>query len=620
MIPDLIRRKTSDLLLNYKLYLMLVIITLLGLTLRIYNLGEVPSGNTIDEVNFAYIAKSLIETGRDEHGVAWPLVFQAFNDQKMPFQAYVLIPFIKIFGLTPWSVRLPSALFGTLSIVLIYFLSRQFKLSRSIGVGLSFLWAVSPMTYFLSRIGYESNLALTCFLIGLIGILMLRNIAISKSGKRISWFPIILTSLGMSFSWYCYVAYRPIIVAILLVLSVYWLIYLRSIRQNMIIAIILMSLLILPSLFFTGIHTNLARIKQTNIFENASASLMVNEKRTFCESSGVAYQLCYFLWNKPVFYFQKIAQAYLSVYSSDFLIFSGESDYYNDAFLNTADYGQFNLVMFFLFGAGIFSLFTKHWNNRFKQRDLFILLLLGLLLTPLPAILASSPQKVRLTPLIPFLFLLAGLGIEYTWTRYEKMTNEGIKKFLRISGFVACSYFCFVTLQYFVYYFTIYPYKYDFELNVRAKKFSEFISQYDLENVPVLFNVSYPDPIMYYAFYSNYDTAKFQKNAVWGDIDSVGFLHTKSLENLATTNESLNNLLSINNLMTGLYISDKNIDEILILIPKNIYPDESPIIYTATSLKSSFVHGYIIDIEKYYPYWKSWHDSQIQLSKADIDQ
>src|SRR3989344_7895510 len=98
----------------------LLVILILATGLRLFWLDRAPFGALIDEAHFGYIAYSLLETGKDEHGVSWPLIFRGFGDQKLPAYAYVLLPFIQIFGLSVTSIRLPSVLAGSLSVLALY--------------------------------------------------------------------------------------------------------------------------------------------------------------------------------------------------------------------------------------------------------------------------------------------------------------------------------------------------------------------------------------------------------------------------------------------------------------------------------------------------------------------
>jgi len=101
-----------------KKHLPIVLILILAAALRLFALDKFPAGLNADEASIGYNAWSLIQTGKDEHSVSWPLVFRSFDDYKPPVYFYLVLPFVKMLGLNIWSVRLPSALLGIASVYL----------------------------------------------------------------------------------------------------------------------------------------------------------------------------------------------------------------------------------------------------------------------------------------------------------------------------------------------------------------------------------------------------------------------------------------------------------------------------------------------------------------------
>lgn len=110
---------------NYKQLVLLVGIIIVALIVRIWGLSSNPYGFFCDEASIGYNAYSILTTGKDEHGTPLPLFFAAFGEYKSPIQTYSTIPYISIWGMSEFSVRLTSALYGVLSVVALYFLSRH---------------------------------------------------------------------------------------------------------------------------------------------------------------------------------------------------------------------------------------------------------------------------------------------------------------------------------------------------------------------------------------------------------------------------------------------------------------------------------------------------------------
>jgi 4-amino-4-deoxy-L-arabinose transferase-like glycosyltransferase len=151
---------------NLSKYLIIVIF-LAALGLRIFSANAVPPSINWDEASLGYNAFSILRTGRDEWGRVMPLTFEAFGDYKLPGYIYTLIPFIAIFGLNEFAVRLPSILFGSLSVVFLFLIVLELSKKRSWALLSALFLVISPWHFFLSRIALEANLAFSFFLIGL---------------------------------------------------------------------------------------------------------------------------------------------------------------------------------------------------------------------------------------------------------------------------------------------------------------------------------------------------------------------------------------------------------------------------------------------------------------------
>src|SRR3990167_8496580 len=109
-------------------YFFLLLIIVGASILRLWQLGNVPISPDWDEVALGYNAYSILQTGKDEYGEFMPIILRSFDDYKPALYAYCIIPFIKLFGLSTFSIRLPSAITGVLMIIGIYYLIGEFFL------------------------------------------------------------------------------------------------------------------------------------------------------------------------------------------------------------------------------------------------------------------------------------------------------------------------------------------------------------------------------------------------------------------------------------------------------------------------------------------------------------
>lgn len=106
----------------------LVCIVILGFTIRIWNLSEIPAGFFADEASIGYNAYTMLTKGTDEYGSNYPLFFRAFGEYKSPVQIYATIPFVALFGLNEFSVRPDEA---KVNILRRYFKIKKTKIIES---------------------------------------------------------------------------------------------------------------------------------------------------------------------------------------------------------------------------------------------------------------------------------------------------------------------------------------------------------------------------------------------------------------------------------------------------------------------------------------------------------
>ena len=134
-------------------------ILLLGLILwaHLARLDDVPRGLAEDESSVGLNAAAIAESGRDEHGVRFPVYFRAFGEFKNPVHVYAAALVFKLAGVSEYSLRLTSALFFLVMLGGIYCLARQLS-PESPAVA---LWAVAatgflPWFFPMSRIAVEA--------------------------------------------------------------------------------------------------------------------------------------------------------------------------------------------------------------------------------------------------------------------------------------------------------------------------------------------------------------------------------------------------------------------------------------------------------------------------------
>lgn len=138
---------------------LIILILLTGTFLFTYRLGSIPPAISNDESVVGNNARSILETGKDEYGQLLPINFKFFGSYTPGLFVYLETIPIKIFGLTPFSLRILSAIS---MLVLAYFIYRQF------GNLAALLFIITPWTIFNARLGYETTFAFVLISLGIL--------------------------------------------------------------------------------------------------------------------------------------------------------------------------------------------------------------------------------------------------------------------------------------------------------------------------------------------------------------------------------------------------------------------------------------------------------------------
>src|SRR4029079_12739030 len=110
---------------------------------------------------------SILKTGKDEYGRKFPLLFQSFDDYKLPLYIYITVPSVALLGLNDFSVRLPSSILGIATVLTTFFLVELLLSSTPIALITAFMLAISPWHLQFSRSAYEANIAVFFLVLGM---------------------------------------------------------------------------------------------------------------------------------------------------------------------------------------------------------------------------------------------------------------------------------------------------------------------------------------------------------------------------------------------------------------------------------------------------------------------
>lgn len=455
-----------------KRYFFLFLIFLLAAFLRFYKLGVIPNGLYQDETAIGYNAYSILQTGRDEHGLKFPLYFKSFGDYKLPVYIYLTALSVKLFGLTEWAVRFPSALFGTLTIPLLFFLLQKLFKSYLLSLIASLLLAINPWHLHYSRASFEVTLALFFFLLGTL--LLERKTLFGTLCFIVAFYSYNLTRL---------------LAPLLYVLSIWYF----KVRPKPYIFVVSLILL-LP--FFATLFTSggTASAKGTIIFTSRAVHAPVLEFRSYMLS--VPFSKVFF--NQLVSTFWLYMQNIMRFLSVEFFFISGS---------NVGNHGIGNVGQFYLFELPLILL-------GFKKN---VLLIGWALITILVASLTrEAPHATRSFFLIFPLVVFSSFGI----VRLVKMK--------RIFLFLASLFIIYNLVYYFSSYYLRFPLYFAKQWRAADKDVALFLKHVEDDYNRIIIDRHVGFMYTSILFYQKIPPSNFQETAKRLPDDSEGFSYVSS--------------------------------------------------------------------------------------------
>jgi 4-amino-4-deoxy-L-arabinose transferase-like glycosyltransferase len=426
---------------------LLILIIFFAAILRIYKLDKIPNGFTSDEAQIGYDAYSILKTGRDHHGKFLPFYPEGFTWGINPIFIYSLIPFIKIFDLSVFSIRFVSALWGILIVIGTFFLGKEI-FNEKVGLISSFLVSISPWALQYSRIAWELITTPSFVIFGVFFLIR----GVKKSNKK----NIFLGSFLLALSTYTYATaklFSPILFLGFLLINEK---FFRKHKKLLLITVIIFLITVLPVFYYTFFGIGNLRFNVLSIFNQDTLNKYrdeLNSKYNFTPGLNFLIKNDYFV------YFYIFLTNYLKHISLDFLFFIG------DANLRHSIRGFGQLYIFELpLVLGALFLLIKRRNNIDK------LILLWLLLFPVASSLTGDriPHASRTFIAIPIFQIISAIFIVkiYDWLKihshYNLKFNKSIKKIF-LKNFIIALVFLYLIgsfaniILYFYNYFFIYP-------------------------------------------------------------------------------------------------------------------------------------------------------------------
>jgi len=487
---------------------MIGVIILMAFVLRFYAIDRIPPSLSWDEVSIGYNAYSILKTGLDEHGKFFPIdAFAGYGDYKPPLAIYLTVPFVAIFGLTEMAVRLPSALFGTLTVLMTFFLVLElFKISKNYELGTrniallsAALLTLSPWHINISRAGFEANIALFFIVLGAWLVLKTRE---NAKYWIVAWIPFVL-------SMYTFNSARYFVVFLSLALVWYVFPYIKKHMGVFVIGLVIAAIAVFPLVPHLISKEARLRFVEVNIFTDASIVEVANERIAREKNSMFAN----IINNRRIGYARSYLLHFFDNLQPDFLFIKGDG---NPKF-STQDVGQLYIMEAPLLIIGIFSLFIAY-------PKLAAFLLFWLLASIIPAATArETPHALRILNSLPTWHIFIAFGI-VTVMQILQGWGKRTKSIVIIFSIALMAAYIFSMTYYFHNYYRHYAIEYSGEWQYGYREAiiaSEKInSTYD----QIVISESIGRPYMYTLFYSKTDPRELlrTKDATF---DAAGFYH-----------------------------------------------------------------------------------------------
>ena len=185
---------------NTNKYLRIVFFMMIvtGITVRFSGISNTPAGINQDEASIGYEAFSILKTGLDRNSISFPIHLISWGSGQNALYAYLTIPFVAVFGMNAFSVRIVNVIFGCISLIVFYSLFKLVFDKKKALVALAML-SICPWSIMSSRWGLESNIFPTLILLSIF--FLLKSIYTSKKYLVLSFFffSISLYSYGTSY-------------------------------------------------------------------------------------------------------------------------------------------------------------------------------------------------------------------------------------------------------------------------------------------------------------------------------------------------------------------------------------------------------------------------------------
>ena len=482
-------------------YSVIFLIIFVAFVTRFYKLGEVPTGLYQDETAIGYNAYSIIETGKDEYGKNFPLYFKSFGDQKLPVYIYADAVSIKLFGLTPFAVRLPSAFFGFLTVIILYFFVRDLTNNKNLATLSTLFLALNPWSLHYNRATFEVSMSLFLFILG--GLLLNKFFRNKTNG---AFFAGTLCFIAGMYSYNLTRLLAPLLFALVIFANK------KNLKDNpkreIILTLVIGAILFVP-FFMTLLKSGGASSAAgTLIFSSAVVQAPLLEMRSYM--IGLPFGTAALFFNKyllTIWQYLLNISSYLSV---EFFFIKGSVH---------GNHGIGNVGLFYLFELPLIIYGFVHMIRK-KIPGTYLLTSWGILTVLVAGLTREAPHATRSFFLLLPLTVFSAAGAMYAYKVISNLRNRRIKYALLGISMLLVSY---NLIYYFTSYYVRFPLIYAKSWRMHDKELSLYLSENDKNYEKIIIDKDADFIYTSLLFYSKYPPGEFQKSVHRLADDSEGF-------------------------------------------------------------------------------------------------
>lgn len=412
---------------------LLIFVIIIAALFRFIGLGSNPPSLNWDEIAIGWNAYSILHTGKDEFGEFLPLTFRSFDDYKSPAYIYATIPALIVFGKSEFAVRFASAFTGTLTVLLMYYLTRAllykkltdqhenaiwYNRTANIGLFAAGILAITPWHVHFSRVAFEANFALFWEVLG--AYLFLKWIHHPQDSAIKSRHPLLAASvISFAIALYSYANARLFIPLLLLGWAIYFFKVLIVRKKEIIVALIGALLITLPLILQMLQGTGLARFQATSIV-NRLEIFEHNKEQAVEDYKNGDGQYSVLVHNFRLPLFRQIFQNYFDHFAYSFLFVKSDLPRHQVPGFGLLYPWQLPLLIIGL-------VFILKFHKSFSS----FLPLWWLLIAPIPAAITwQVPHSIRSELMLPMLTVASAAGL---WQLLKLLQQIDLTSYTRVA-------------------------------------------------------------------------------------------------------------------------------------------------------------------------------------------